>query len=489
MRSRPAPRCCCYPRTSPKRRWRARAARAELAIACAEDERLAALDLPLVSEAELASESHSPASGPGAAGAVLLPTSGTTGAAKLVRRSERALLALARGASQAFGLCASDRVAFAIPLCHSYGLDLLLAALAAGACAQLHPSFQLGALRRSLRDDGISVFPGVPVMLDALSRGDALAAPQLRRVLSAGSPLPLRVYERFRAISGLAIGQFYGATEFGAIAYNEPSSSDFDPLQVGTPFGGARVRIVAAEGDASDELPVGSVGRVAVAAPTLMDGYCDAPSPLRGDWYVTGDLGSFDALHGKYPGLVRVLVARDVPGANSFGIYPHIKDQPVLADDLPAILQPVAQHPHLRRRQRAQGREDVPHRALAQARRAGHDRGALHRGRERGEILAVVGAGVRVVEVVVGDTVVFQIDADAHVAEDAVAAHSDAGGVAGNRDTGALVEGDGVALPGEDAADGVVDRRGADRVRQHARAVVGQRVGAVRRGAPRRPAA
>ncbi|MFO1058699.1 MAG: molybdopterin cofactor-binding domain-containing protein [Dongiaceae bacterium] len=44
-------------------------------------------------------------------------------------------------------------------------------------------------------------------------------------------------------------------------------------------------------------------------------------------------LGSFDALHARYPGLVRVLTAADVP-SNGFGIYPDIKDQPVLADGL-----------------------------------------------------------------------------------------------------------------------------------------------------------
>jgi len=43
-------------------------------------------------------------------------------------------------------------------------------------------------------------------------------------------------------------------------------------------------------------------------------------------------LGSFDPLLQRYPGLVRVLTAKDVPGQNRFGIYPDIKDQPVLAD-------------------------------------------------------------------------------------------------------------------------------------------------------------
>jgi len=41
-----------------------------------------------------------------------------------------------------------------------------------------------------------------------------------------------------------------------------------------------------------------------------------------------GDLAAFTANH---PGIERVLSARDVP-SNGFGIYPHIKDQPVLAD-------------------------------------------------------------------------------------------------------------------------------------------------------------
>ena len=42
-------------------------------------------------------------------------------------------------------------------------------------------------------------------------------------------------------------------------------------------------------------------------------------------------LGDYTALHARYPGLARVLTAADVPAVNGFGIYPDIKDQPVLA--------------------------------------------------------------------------------------------------------------------------------------------------------------
>ena len=42
-------------------------------------------------------------------------------------------------------------------------------------------------------------------------------------------------------------------------------------------------------------------------------------------------LGDCTALHERHPGLARIFTAADVPGVNGFGIYPDIKDQPVLA--------------------------------------------------------------------------------------------------------------------------------------------------------------
>src|SRR3546814_20131963 len=48
-------------------------------------------------------------------------------------------------------------------------------------------------------------------------------------------------------------------------------------------------------------------------------------------------LGDLDAVVAKTPGLARILTAADLPGNSGpgnkcFGVYPHIKDQPVLAD-------------------------------------------------------------------------------------------------------------------------------------------------------------
>ncbi len=49
-------------------------------------------------------------------------------------------------------------------------------------------------------------------------------------------------------------------------------------------------------------------------------------------WHAHFTLGDTGALMDKFPGLVRVLTASDIPGNNGYGVYPDVKDQPVLAD-------------------------------------------------------------------------------------------------------------------------------------------------------------
>ncbi|MEM6665280.1 MAG: molybdopterin cofactor-binding domain-containing protein [Pseudomonadota bacterium] len=44
------------------------------------------------------------------------------------------------------------------------------------------------------------------------------------------------------------------------------------------------------------------------------------------------DLGDLDVWRKKHPGIKAILSAKDIPGRNAFGILPHLKDQPVLAD-------------------------------------------------------------------------------------------------------------------------------------------------------------
>src|SRR5207237_9986660 len=110
----------------------------------------------------------------------------------IVFRCAASLDAVARAMCESVGFRVEDRVLTCLPLCHSYGIEHgLLAPVFAGSCVHLCEGFDLNAVLARLRDGGVTIFPGVPFMFEALARLDrAVPLPSLRRAYSAGGPLP-----------------------------------------------------------------------------------------------------------------------------------------------------------------------------------------------------------------------------------------------------------------------------------------------------------
>ncbi|HIF96997.1 MAG TPA: long-chain fatty acid--CoA ligase [Myxococcales bacterium] len=229
---------------------------------------------------------------------VLLQSSGTTGYPKLVCREMPSLLAVGRNLVDVLELCPADRMLVTISLCHSYGIDLaLMAATIAGSEIELHPQYSPTTTRSSLDEGKITVWPGVPLMFDTSSRGTAgPISHQLRLAISAGSPMPVRVYDQFVAAFNIPIGQIYGTSEFGSVFYNSPSIFPFDPAAVGRPLEGVEARIISLERPDIDEpMKSGQAGEVAIRAPSMMTQYLDAQEGPDGQGFLrTGDIGSVD---------------------------------------------------------------------------------------------------------------------------------------------------------------------------------------------------
>lgn len=228
--------------------------------------------------------------------AMLLQSSGTTGSPKIVRRTGGSLHAVARNVAAAVGLTSEDRVLAAIPLCHSYGVENgLLAPLLSGSTVYLCDGFDPAVVSRCLAQERISVFPGTPFMFEMLAGTlGGEGARSLRSAYSAGAALPPSVAESFGHRTGKVIGQLYGSTEVGSVAFADPLRDDFEPGTVGRPMHDVHIRILDPEKSSIGRaLPMGEEGHVAITSPSALERYVDDPQPAMAEdgYFLTGDLG------------------------------------------------------------------------------------------------------------------------------------------------------------------------------------------------------
>jgi acyl-CoA synthetase (AMP-forming)/AMP-acid ligase II len=230
--------------------------------------------------------------------AMLLHSSGSTGCPRIVHRNIPSLNAVARACIESVGFGPADRVLAAVPLCHSFGVEHgLLAPLCAGSVVHLCRGFDLRIVLGELQK-GITIFPVVPFMVEALaqSEGDAnigaAKIPSLRKIYSAGGPLPAGVAQSFSERFGLLVGQVYGATEIGSVTFSDPRSPGFNPASVGKPMPGVTIKILS------------ETAEVAIKADSMFDGYRDETgagasidSRITADgFFLTGDLGGLDSI-------------------------------------------------------------------------------------------------------------------------------------------------------------------------------------------------
>lgn len=269
-------------------------------------------------------------------GSVILQSSGTTGSIKHPRRSEAALDADAHGLSLAAGLDCRDRVLIAVPLSHSYGIDLLVSAMVSGASLHVCERFDVACVERLVREGGITVLPGVPFMFEALGRsagpGKVARPGRLRLAFSAGSLLPASVQSRLQSAWGMPIIQLYGASELGTVTFGPTDDPCPEAGCIGSPVAGVSIRVLSTE-DPAGILPCGSEGELAFRAPSMLDEYVDAPLLLEDGHFRTGDLGRVDArgrvhMTGRLRHLIDVggLKVNPIEVEHVFGEHPAIRD-------------------------------------------------------------------------------------------------------------------------------------------------------------------
>lgn len=217
---------------------------------------------------------------------------------------------------------------------------------------------------------------GSPAMLDRVGRYGArcgIALPHLKRVLSAGAPVPAKVLERFSSMlaPGTPIHTPYGATEALPVALTDSreilketatEAGKGNGTCVGKPVPGIEVKIIKIEDGPikqwSDDLlvPVGHVGEITVKGPVVTREYFRRPEAMaqakigdgNGFRHRMGDLGRIDSqgrlwFYGRKTQRVRSANGdmHTVAVENIFDAHPAVKRSALVGVGEPGAQRPV----------------------------------------------------------------------------------------------------------------------------------------------------
>jgi acyl-CoA synthetase (AMP-forming)/AMP-acid ligase II len=228
--------------------------------------------------------------------ASLLYTSGTTtGRPKAVPFTSE-MLATMVDYTEMFGVSPRDRCIFVTPLFHGNANGAWMSALLYGASAVFPRRFSARAfwpLVDTYRPTYLFTLSPIVNILMSLPPSPIERSSSLRLFIALGAAAGAPAIE---ARYGVPIIDWYGMTEAGTGTYTR-LGDERRPGSAGRPFPGSSMRILRPDGREAD---IGEVGEVAFRLDGIgFTGYVEDPeataAAIKGDWFMTGDLGRFDA--------------------------------------------------------------------------------------------------------------------------------------------------------------------------------------------------
>lgn len=238
--------------------------------------------------------------------ALLIATSGSTGAPKYVRLGHRGTLFNIREHLASFGLAGPFSAVQALGTNYSYGLIAsFLAPLTVGGTLVLPAHTDCRSICAAIAAEHPSVCLATPALIeyliDACTLEQLAALGSLGKLGIGGDNCPERLRRKIsQALPRVAPYVTYGATEAGPrIATLPPAEFLTRSASVGLPLAGVEIMVTD---DHGRPVAPGATGYVRVRTPSRMVGYLgEAP---QGDWLTISDMASLDVngyltIHGR----------------------------------------------------------------------------------------------------------------------------------------------------------------------------------------------
>ena len=235
---------------------------------------------------------------------LLLFTSGTTSAPKVVELTHANLAAQLATFDTVYDYDARSRILNPLPLHFTDGiLHGPIAAFVNGATLYRPARFQLsdtGDMLHGIYRDRITHFIAVPALLAIIDRlhdgyEASFATPDFRYVRSSGDRLPEALWHSVENRFGVRVVNTYGLSETVCEAlYCGPAEASFRHGTIGKPVD---CEVMLAD-DAGAPVADGEVGELLIRGTNIMRGYLNQPAlteeAIRDGWFRTGDLASID---------------------------------------------------------------------------------------------------------------------------------------------------------------------------------------------------
>jgi fatty-acyl-CoA synthase len=238
-------------------------------------------------------------------------TSGTTGHPKGVLYSHRStvLHTFASALPDALDLSARDTILPVVPMFHVNAWGLPYSACMVGA-KLVFPGLALDgkSLHALFESEGVTVSAGVPTVWQGLLahvQSQGLKFSTMRRTVIGGSACPPAMMNTFEDSYGVQVIHAWGMTELspiGTVGILKGHQTSLEPAQQraikakqGRSVFGIDMKIVGEDGQA---LPWDgqTSGELMVRGHWVLQQYLnDDASPLRDDWFPTGDVATIDA--------------------------------------------------------------------------------------------------------------------------------------------------------------------------------------------------